>query len=178
MATTAERRAVVLRGAVVVAPEGGIQVGREVFGRSALEAAAVPRYHALPELLPAVLAGGRSGGVRMRGATWTFASLVRRIGPSSTNAASFEDHDVEPELPATEGTAADLLSAWSYSLAVIDAAAGAHSLQGLDDNKRSDVEAFTHIYVRSFWLQGVVSRPSCSTTSPTTTAPRCKAVVE
>ena len=35
--------------------------------------------------------------------------------------------------------------------------AGAYALQGLDDNKRADVEAFDGIYVRSFWLHGVAT---------------------
>ena len=34
---------------------------------------------------------------------------------------------------------------------IIDAAAGAYDLQGLDDNKAPDVERFTRIYVRAFW---------------------------
>jgi hypothetical protein len=37
------------------------------------------------------------------------------------------------------------------ALVVIDAAAGAYDIQGLDDNKRQDVEKFTTMYVRDFW---------------------------
>ena len=50
---------------------------------------------------------------------------------------------VEPEVPAEEQTLAELISSWTFSLAILDAAAGAYSLQGLDDNSRADVEAFT-----------------------------------
>ncbi len=43
------------------------------------------------------------------------------------------------------------------SLVVIDAAAGAYGLQGLDDNKRADVEHFAAIFVRAFWLAGIAT---------------------
>ena len=40
---------------------------------------------------------------------------------------------------------------------MIDTAAGAYSLQGLDDNLRRDVEKFARLYVRTFWLRGVAT---------------------
>lgn len=42
-------------------------------------------------------------------------------------------------------------------LVVIDAAAGAYDLQGLDDNKRQDVERLTSLYVRNFWQNGIAT---------------------
>ena len=64
---------------------------------------------------------------------------------------------VEPEAQATENTAEELLSREAYSLVVIDAAAGAYSLQGLNDNDRGDVETFARIYLRPFWLQEIAT---------------------
>jgi hypothetical protein len=64
---------------------------------------------------------------------------------------------IEPETPASETIIANLVSTWTFSLVVIDAAAGAYSLQALDDNKRADVETFARLYVRSFWLRGVAT---------------------
>ena len=40
---------------------------------------------------------------------------------------------------------------------IIDAAAGAYALQGLDDNSRGDVETFTALYVQTFRLRGVAT---------------------
>jgi AAA domain len=58
---------------------------------------------------------------------------------------------IEPETPASPGNIATLIDL-NPALVVIDAAAGAYSLEGLDDNKRVDVERFTETYVRPFWL--------------------------
>jgi hypothetical protein len=59
-------------------------------------------------------------------------------------------HYIEPAQPATTARIATL-AALEPVLVVIDAAAGAYDIQGLDDNKRSDVEKFTRIYVHAFW---------------------------
>jgi len=64
---------------------------------------------------------------------------------------------IEPETPATEEIVETLAGRWTFTLVIIDAAAGAYSLQALDDNLRKDVEKFTRIYVRSFWLRGVAT---------------------
>lgn len=63
---------------------------------------------------------------------------------------------IEPSQPATLTTAAALLT-YRPDLVIIDAAAGAFDLQGLDDNKRQDVEKFTSLYVRAFWKAGVAT---------------------
>jgi AAA domain-containing protein len=63
---------------------------------------------------------------------------------------------VEPETPATAETAFALVEL-NPTLVIVDAAAGAYDLQGLDDNKRSDVERFAGTYVRTFWLRGVAT---------------------
>ena len=64
---------------------------------------------------------------------------------------------IEPETPASKEIVEDLVTTWTFSLVVIDAAAGAYSLQALDDNKRADVETFARIYVHSFWLREVAT---------------------
>jgi GNAT superfamily N-acetyltransferase len=63
---------------------------------------------------------------------------------------------LEPDTPATAEIVLELLE-HKPALVIVDAAAGAYDLQGLDDNKRADVERFARIFVRSFWLQGVAT---------------------
>lgn len=63
----------------------------------------------------------------------------------------------EPETPATEASMAELAERWKPTLVVTDAAAGAYELQGLDDNKRSDCEKWSRIFVRPFWHRGVTT---------------------
>ncbi len=57
---------------------------------------------------------------------------------------------VEPEVPLTEDHAAALVQR-RPDLVIVDASAGAYDLQGLDDNKRGDVERYASLYVRPFW---------------------------
>ena len=85
---------------------------------------------------------------------WEARDRLRDLG------ATAEDFErllyVEPDSPASEETILGLLEL-EPTLVVIDAAAGAYDLQGLDDNKRADVERFARIFVRSFWLRGVAT---------------------
>ena len=65
-------------------------------------------------------------------------------------------------LPRARGAATDAShrhdsSAGSRRLVIIDAAAGAYDLQGLDDNKRADVERFARSFVRPFWRAGIAT---------------------
>jgi hypothetical protein len=62
----------------------------------------------------------------------------------------------EPDDPATEDRIA-LLIGLAPNLVIIDAAAGAYAVQGLDDNKRADVERLTNLYIRSFWRHGIAT---------------------
>lgn len=62
----------------------------------------------------------------------------------------------EPDDPATEDRIA-LLIGLAPNLVIIDAAAGAYAVQGLDDNKRADVERLTNLYIRSFWRNGIAT---------------------
>jgi GNAT superfamily N-acetyltransferase len=86
---------------------------------------------------------------------WDARDRLRELG------ATDEDLErllyIEPEAPATEEIILGLLDEWQPTLVVIDAAAGAYDLQGLDDNKRADVERFARVFVRSFWWRGVAT---------------------
>jgi hypothetical protein len=57
---------------------------------------------------------------------------------------------LEPETPATPDRISALIG-WQPELVIIDAAAGAYSMQGLDDNHRADVEKFASLYVAPFY---------------------------
>ena len=55
--------------------------------------------------------------------------------------------EVEPETPASLDVIEHIAETWTFTLAVIDATAGAYSLQGLDDNlraRRRDVRRAVH----------------------------------
>jgi len=64
---------------------------------------------------------------------------------------------VEPELPATADVIALLVGTYEPRLAVIDAAAGAYALQGLDDSKRGDAELFAAVMIEPFRKNGVTT---------------------
>jgi len=76
------------------------------------------------------------------------------LGATETNFELL--HYVEPETPATKQTMSDLLT-WEPSLVIIDAAAGAYDLQGLDDNKRGNVEEFMRLWIEPFRLRDVAT---------------------
>jgi hypothetical protein len=63
---------------------------------------------------------------------------------------------LEPDTPATPERLGNLISL-EPDLVVIDAAAGAYQAEGLDDNKRGDVERFSRLYVGAFWLAGIAT---------------------
>ena len=65
-------------------------------------------------------------------------------------------HYIDPSEPATTERITRLVNL-QPELVIIDAAAGAYDIQGLDDNKRADVERFTRIYVRDFWRNGIAT---------------------
>jgi hypothetical protein len=63
---------------------------------------------------------------------------------------------LEPTQPATPERLQALL-VLEPALVVIDAAVGAYNLQGLDDNKRSDAERISQLYIGIFWSQGIAT---------------------
>ena len=79
----------------------------------------------------------RLGGKRLLRSTsnmgrWDTLDRLREMGATDDELERL--FDVEPETPASEEIVQDLASKWTFSLVIIDAAAGAYSLQGLDDN--------------------------------------------
>lgn len=65
-------------------------------------------------------------------------------------------HYLEPDEPANDDRI-QLLIGLEPALVVIDAAAGAYQLEGLDDNKRGDVEKWSRLYVQRFWRHGIAT---------------------
>ncbi len=63
---------------------------------------------------------------------------------------------VEPDRPPADGDI-DALAAAGVELVIIDAAAGAYDLSGLDDNKRRDAETFARQWVTPLWRRGVAT---------------------
>jgi putative DNA primase/helicase len=63
---------------------------------------------------------------------------------------------IEPEVPANAERIRRLV-AFNPQLIVIDASAGVYSLEGLDDNKRLDVEKVSTLYVKAFWRNSIAS---------------------
>ena len=63
---------------------------------------------------------------------------------------------VEPDQPATIDRIDSLVS-MNPTLVVVDAAAGAYQLEGLDDNKRQDVEKIAKLYTTIFRRHGIAT---------------------
>jgi GNAT superfamily N-acetyltransferase len=98
--------------------------------------------------------GGRVLLIDFEMGQWDARDRLREMGAADEELAAFVY--VEPDESATKETVADLL-ALKPTLVIVDAAAGAYDLQGLDDNKRADVERFARLYVRPFWQKGIAT---------------------
>ncbi len=81
-------------------------------------------------------------------------SRLRELGAAETDFALMRY--IEPAEPAN-AERINVLVALKPSLVIIDAAAGAYDLQGLDDNKRADVEKLARLYVAPFWQAGIAT---------------------
>jgi AAA domain len=64
---------------------------------------------------------------------------------------------LEPTVAASDAILAELAQTWRPSLAIIDAAAGAYHLQGLDDIKRNDIEPFARAFIEPLRARGVAT---------------------
>lgn len=64
---------------------------------------------------------------------------------------------VEPETPASDLVISELVERWHPTLAIVDAAAGGYGLQGLDDNKRQDAEAFARTMIEPFRVRDIAT---------------------
>jgi hypothetical protein len=85
---------------------------------------------------------------------WDARTRLRELGASDDELAAFRY--VEPDTPSTPeriGALVDL----EPGLVLVDAAAGAFSLEGLDDNARKDVERWANAWVTPFWRAGVAT---------------------
>lgn len=85
---------------------------------------------------------------------WDARDRLRELGATAEDFALVDY--VEPGDPATPERISRLVDRQPV-LVIIDAAAGAYDIQGLDDNKRQDVERFTRLYVRDFWRSGIAT---------------------
>lgn len=85
---------------------------------------------------------------------WDARNRLRELGAAHNDFQRI--HYLEPSEPARDDTMPKLLTL-KPELVIVDAAAGAYDLQGLDDNKRQDVERFTRLYVKAFWKAGVAT---------------------
>lgn len=96
---------------------------------------------------PGILIDFEMGGYDAR-------SRLRELGATNTDIDRI--HYLEPDEPGSPDRISRLIQL-KPSVVVIDAAAGAYSLQGLDDNKRADVETFARLYVGAFWRNGIAT---------------------
>jgi hypothetical protein len=80
--------------------------------------------------------------------------LLRDLGASKRDLARLSY--VAPQQPATPEHIAALVDV-GPALVIIDAAAGAYALQGLDDNARLDAEAFALTFIDGFWRGGIAT---------------------
>lgn len=63
----------------------------------------------------------------------------------------------EPETPADDTVISELVAAHQPTFAIIDAAAGAYTLQNLDDGKRLEVELFARTFIDPFRTRNVAT---------------------
>jgi hypothetical protein len=85
---------------------------------------------------------------------WDARSRLQELGATHDEISRIRY--LEPDAPATLDRIQPLI-AERPQLVVIDAAAGAYSVQGLDDNKRGDVELWSRMYVHGFWRAGIAT---------------------
>ena len=104
--------------------------------------------------LEVVRAGGTVCIIDFEMGRWDARDRLRDLGATQEELARILY--VEPSEPADAERILRLVRA-KPELVIVDAAAGAYDLQGLDDNKRGDVERFTSVYVREFWRHGIAT---------------------
>jgi hypothetical protein len=85
---------------------------------------------------------------------WDARDRMRDLGATDDELARF--HYIEPTTEATPLTI-DAVLTLKPTLVIIDAAAGAYAVQGLDDNKRKDCEDWAAAWVRPFWKADVAT---------------------
>jgi hypothetical protein len=79
------------------------------------------------------------------------------LGELGATAAELENvHYFAPDGPPQQEDL-DALVAAEVRLVVIDAAAGAYDVSGLDDNKRADAERFGQLWIKPLWRLGITT---------------------
>ncbi len=105
-------------------------------------------------LIQVVRTGGKAVLLDFEMGAYDARQRLRELGATALEI----DHIsyVEPDERATPVRIQQLLEL-EPDLVVIDAAAGVYSLEGLDDNKRGDVEKISSLYIRAFWRAGIAT---------------------
>jgi hypothetical protein len=102
-----------------------------------------------------IRAGGIVAHVDFEMFAWETRERLRLMGVSDDELERVLH--VEPETAATPDVIAELVEYHRPTVAIIDAAAGAYALQGLDDNKRLDVELFAATMIEPFRVRNVTT---------------------
>lgn len=105
-------------------------------------------------LLEHMRAGGVAALIDAEMGPRSARALLEELGASSGEIASL--YYVEPEAPPASADLEAMIGA-GVTLAVVDAAAGAYALSGLDDGKRQDAERFARMWLDPLWRQGVTT---------------------
>jgi hypothetical protein len=101
-----------------------------------------------------VRAGGTTMIIDFEMGAWDARNRLQELG--ATNDELDRIPYLEPHHPATDDRV-NKLAALNPDLVIVDAAAGAYDLQGLDDNKRQDVGKISRLYVDRFWKAGIAT---------------------
>ena len=106
-------------------------------------------------LLEEIRAGGRPMIVDFEMGAYDARDRLLELGATDDEIA--EINFFEPDTAATELTINGLLDKYQPTVVLIDAAAGAYDLQGLDDNMRADAEKFAKVVIRPCRKRGVAT---------------------
>jgi len=124
---------------------------RHVFSGERESAKTLAAYAVAVEVLRA---GGRVVVIDFEMGEWDARDRLRELSATAEELARL--FYIQPEERATPAVV-EALIALEPSLVIIDAAAGAYELQGLDDNKRGEVERFASLYVQPFWRREIAT---------------------
>ena len=104
--------------------------------------------------LHVVRTGGRVVLIDFEMGPWDAKTRLRELGATDAELGAFSY--VEPDTASTPERVGALVSL-EPDLVLVDAAAGAFSLEGLDDNARKDVETWANAWITPFWKAGVAT---------------------
>jgi hypothetical protein len=104
--------------------------------------------------LSVVRSGGRVVLIDFEMGPWDAKTRLRELGARDDEIAQFAY--VEPDTPSTPERVGALVDL-EPRLVLVDAAAGAFQLEGLDDNARRDVERWASAWVTPFWKAGIAT---------------------